>query len=665
MRYINTFLKSKLLLSKQRRFYKKNSISLKLITSLIFSLMLSACGGGDSNKDQTSQLSNSKNSNSNGETTNSAPVLTMPKEITKIDENTIQYFTLSASDANNDTITYSARTSNTALVAKIDGQTLALSAKEVNANTNVTLTVTASDGKASDSETMTIMVIDMLPIESNTAPSIQLEPSASIKVNETKEIQVTILDDKDTQFEPIITIAQPNIATLKKTRNGFEITGVAQGTTSINFSVTDSGNLTTNAILNITVTPPNDVPILTLIGETDGIVTLKDNHETEFAFEIKDDDNAIHDVSISDFREVKGSFDIIKQYKLTSSSIKLTVNALPQDVDEFLLGFTFKVSDGNDATEREVLFKIVSPKSDIPTFEYSRSDANFIYLNHNAETRVTYKVLDDDPSQFSFTKVTHWYGDQDSYTIELDQENSTMIITTTNSNIKDTLGISLYWQDEGNSGIENLEFYIMSPISEYELEAQEVFNNTLLYEASVKEYHYLGKFYVEVAENTGLITSQQAEDYKQSLETAETQSYVLLKQYQSIFFIYVFSGDFKDEGFRGSYKTVVTDIMEDLTGEGAYAITIINELANISHNRLPKVTFSSTVHEYDPNNHYFSKLKGNLDYGAYDKSGKWTFSPEFKFLDAVVAKTLEKQKKKLVDLTRLFQEKASESQRVN
>jgi hypothetical protein len=188
---------------------------------------------------------------------NSAPVLAATGN-KSVDENELLSFTISATDADSDTITYSA--SGLPSGATFAGQSFSWTPDYDQAD-SYEVTFTASDGQAQDSETITITVNN-----TNREPLLDSIGDKSVYENSTLNFSISATDaDSDTITYSATDL--PTGATLNSTTGAFTWSpGYTQaGTHQVTFTASDSKAQDSEAI-TITVNNINRDPVLDSVG---------------------------------------------------------------------------------------------------------------------------------------------------------------------------------------------------------------------------------------------------------------------------------------------------------------------------------------------------------------------------------------------------------------
>jgi hypothetical protein len=204
--------------------------------------------------------------------TNAAPVLSPIGSKSIIRGQTLQ-FTVSATDANNDPLTYSA--SGLPPGAAFNATTRTFSwtpaANQVGSYPNITFQV--SDGTLTDSEVISISVTNT---NSNTPAAPVLSPIGSKSIIRGQTLQFTI-SATDANNDPLTYSASglPSGAAFNATTRTFSWTPAANQVGSypnITFRVSD-GTLTDSEVISITVTNTNAAPVLAPIGSKSVLAT--------------------------------------------------------------------------------------------------------------------------------------------------------------------------------------------------------------------------------------------------------------------------------------------------------------------------------------------------------------------------------------------------------
>lgn len=191
---------------------------------------------------------------------NSPPVLSVIGNRT-LAEDTSLSVSLSATDSDGDTLTYSLGANSTTLGASISGTTLSINPTS-NFNGSGTLVVQVSDGTDTDSETITVTVSAV-----NDAPVLSAVGDQTVAEESTNSITLSGTDvDGDTLTYQLDSATASLGASL--TGNSLSISPVANftGAGSVTVSVSD-GSLTDNETFSVTVSNINDAPVIAAISD--------------------------------------------------------------------------------------------------------------------------------------------------------------------------------------------------------------------------------------------------------------------------------------------------------------------------------------------------------------------------------------------------------------
>lgn len=613
----------------------RNTILVALTT-----LTLAACGGGGGGS--------SNNGGNNGGTTNSAPVLTAPSNVT-MDENTSRTVTLSASDANGDSLTYTASSSG-AVSTNVSGKTLTLTSSEVDSDTSVQVSVTANDGKGgTDTETFTVTVKNVVV---NTPPSVVLSPTdIELDVDETEVVAATLSDQESdvNSLTSAVAVSNPSVISAALDSSGnVTVTALDTGVSVVTYTVTDEGGMSSTAEVSVTVVETeNEAPDFSIVGQSENSdsVTIYHDRETVLNIEIEDPDSDAHYLALERFEAITGDISFLEGYLVNNESktVSLDMKALATNQDVMVFEMELSLRDDSDNVTVKV-FEVIVEKSDnaSPIFTFSDKVGAFIVVEQNGTKEFTYTIQDDDVSKVNVTGMQYWYGDQSKFDVQLDTESQTITVTTNGVEVEDSYGFVLQYVDSSLTGNVNVELMVGAKFGADEQEMLDLKNKMIKARESIKEYVYVGAFYSQVLENLGYITEQQAEDFLELLDVDDSDSYAYgrFNLYLNNIDYYISIGEFKDQGFKSSYITVLTNLFEQAQTTGRLRYTVVNEMAALSNETLPTIGFESTVNEYDTENNYFSRFVGNTSYGEY-VDGEWVFDAEYAFLDAVNAQMIQ------------------------
>ncbi|BDX07294.1 FG-GAP-like repeat-containing protein [Planctobacterium marinum] len=593
-------------------------------------------------------------------TSNNPPVLDFIESFAMFEENS-SLRTLSANDADGDQLTFYVTEDSDVLDASINNDQLRVEAFNIDLDTYVDVTVTVSDGFATDQQTFSVTII---ALAENTPPTITMSPSSlNLEVGQSRNVLVTIEDDKDTQFNGELAVSDCNcnnpIIEAYKRDSGFEVFGKNEGEATVTYTVTDSDGLTATATLNVTVgtiDTENQSPDFTIDGEIeDNAVTIYHNRESVLNILIEDPDSEAHSFYMSRIEANIGTVDLIESFSADSNNKTLTfvTKALPQNMDRMTYEMELNVQDdsGNVTTK---IYELVVAKSDnaAPVFTFSDKVGAFVQVNQNDTTTISYQIQDDNIENVEVTGIQYWYGDETKFDVVLDVENQQFTVTTTDVEVGDAYGFVIQYVDESLTGNVNVELYVKSDFTEADQEMRELKNQMIYADQALKEYVYIGVFYAQVLENSGYITEQQVQDLTERLDVDDSEGnvYGTFQLYINNIEFYISSGEFHDEGFKSAYTTVINGLLEDSTSLGQLRYAIVNEMADMSEGLLPTITFETELTEYDPQNNYFSRFVGKTGYGEM-VDDVWMFDGQFEFMNAILKSMNENAEARIAEST--------------
>lgn len=557
---------------------------------------------------------------------------------------------LSASDTDGDSLTFTAASNGNALTASVTGTTLTLTSSEVTEDTNVEITVTVSDGQDEDTASFVTTIIN---VPQNTAPTIEVDTAfLQLAIGETQSVFAVINDAEDgTTLTSNIDISDAAVVSVTQTSSGFDVSAINEGNSVISYTVTDSGGLTATAQVSVEVqADENEPPSFTLNGEQEGnVYQIYHDRESVINVNIIDADSDSHYLSMTRFEATAGTVDVINQYEVNNDNktIRFDIAALPINLDTMQFEMELQVTDDSDNITTKI-YQLVVEKSanSTPLFTFSNTQDAFVLIDQDATTEITYTIDDDDVSKVDVTGVEYWYGDEAKFDIQLDSQNNLFTVTTDGVDIGDTFGFVLKYEDVSLAGTVNIELFVTAPFGEVEQQMRDLKNNMLKAREAVKEYVYVAEFYAQVLENKGYLTRQQAEDFVQAVNVDDTENgeYTTFNLYISLIETYISGGDFQDEGFTGSYITVLNNLFENAQMFSHQRYAIINDMIATYPNVLPQVTFEDEIVEYDTDNHYYSRFVGKDAYGEM-VDGVWVFSEQFSFMNALLLNMNENAQK--------------------
>ncbi|MDA1190212.1 MAG: Ig-like domain-containing protein [Candidatus Poribacteria bacterium] len=204
---------------------------------------------------------------------NDAPTITAISNVTVNEDTTPSDIALAgvgpggAADESGQTVTITATSSNTSIIANptISGTTLSFSAPVANANGAVTITVTLNDGQASNNTTTTTFTLTLTPVN-----DLPVANAQTVSTNEDTALSITLTgSDIEGSVLTYTVVTQPTLGALSGTAPNLTYTPTANlnGADSFTFKVNDGmADSAANATVSITVVAVNDPPTLNAIG---------------------------------------------------------------------------------------------------------------------------------------------------------------------------------------------------------------------------------------------------------------------------------------------------------------------------------------------------------------------------------------------------------------
>lgn len=191
---------------------------------------------------------------------NDAPVISAIAAQTMSEGSTLS-LTLSATDADGDSLTYSLVSAASDFGASISGSTLSFT-PTANYNGSGTVVVQVSDGSLTDSTSFTLTISGV-----NDAPVISAISDQTIAEDNTLSLTLAATDaDGDTLTFSLVSAPAGSGASVSGTTLSFTPTANYHGTGTVTVQVSD-GIATDSTSFTLTITSVNDAPVLTAIGD--------------------------------------------------------------------------------------------------------------------------------------------------------------------------------------------------------------------------------------------------------------------------------------------------------------------------------------------------------------------------------------------------------------
>lgn len=477
-------------------------------------------------------------------------------------------------------------------------------------------------------------------VTGNKMPSLELSQFNIQMVEGTQNtVNVTIYDEDKTALPSGLSVLSESSQIASATLSGSTVTinGLTVGKTRIAVKLEDTPHVLTTYI-NVEVT---EAGLPTLVLNRNRKIEMTEDETAEFDIEIvgAKSEEYIPTVTI---KELVGELSDIS-YKVEGRKLVITTKMLPVLGNSFNTLYSVSVTATNGkktitgASQDLFVFKKMNA---VPIFEFSNVFGPHILVNQTGETRITVTINDDAPENVKLLKTEAWYNKAASgtYTVEvLDTANAhekTLLIKTNGFNRNENFGFLLSYSDGQLGGKLGVQFRTYN-FSEADKEVVAYANMTASKVEALKEYVEIAKFYAEVLENDGVLTSLEADNYVDLVTTEDVDNFRFetVEYYISMAYEMALNDEFnKDIKLVETIKLSLDTLFNEVQNKsGAKNIDLINEMAGKSNDMLPVLTYETTVNVYD--NVYYSKFVGNTKYGQYTNS-VWQFKPEYSFLNA-------------------------------
>lgn len=481
-------------------------------------------------------------------------------------------------------------------------------------------------------------------VTGNKMPSMELSQFNFKMVEGTKNtVNVTIFDEDNTANPEGLSVSSSNssvaTATLNKTIGSVsvDINGISVGNSRIEVKLTDTPHTITTYI-DVEVT---EAGLPTLVLNRNQVLEMSEDERVEFDIEIIGSKSEEYVPTVTLVEQVGELTDL--EYSVEGRKLIVKTKMLPPLGNYFNNLYTVKVSATNGTktiTTNDTNLLVFKKMNAVPIFEFSNVFGTSILVNQTGETRITMTINDDNASNITFTQPEAWFNKAVSgtYTIRIedtvDPEKKTLIINTTGFAKDEKFGSLLGYSDGQLGGKMGLQFrtYNFTNLDQEVIDYAKVITSKV---EALKEYVEIAKFYSEVLENEGVLTSLEADNYVDLITTEDVDYSRLetIEYYISMAFEMALIDDFnKDPNLVNTMKFSLDSLFSEVEQQvGKLNIDLINEMASMSKGKLPLLTYENIVNQYE--GVYYSKFVGNSTYGSSD-TGSWVFKPEYSFLNA-------------------------------
>ena len=306
-----------------------------------------------------------------------SPILSSINDVI-INEGNKKFFTVSATDDNNDSITYSL--SNSPDWVTISGVTITISAPSELSGTSYSVTVRATDNDGSDTESFRININEI-----NQAPILSSIGNKSITETSTLSFSISATDsDRPSQSLRYSMSGSPTGSTINSSTGLFTWTPTESqsGTYSVTFKVTDNGSpaKSDSETISIIVIDKQVPPVLSSISD----VTINEGDTKSFTVSATDDNNDTITYSLSnspDWVTISGdAITISAPSELSDTSYSGTVTATDNDGSDTDT-FTINITEVNQIPSLGLIDDINSEANQIISFTITASDSDIACPN--------------------------------------------------------------------------------------------------------------------------------------------------------------------------------------------------------------------------------------------------------------------------------------------
>ncbi|WP_286718371.1 tandem-95 repeat protein, partial [Thalassolituus sp. UBA2009] len=305
-----------------------------------------------------------------------------------LNEDSTLNVTVSSTDADGDSLTYSITSATTELGASISGTTLTI-APQADYNGAGSITVQVSDGALSDSTSFNVTVDPV-----NDAPVIDTIAAQTLNEDATLDITLSATDIDSGSLTYSITSATSELGA---SISGATLTIAPQadynGAGSITVQVSD-GTLTDSSSVNVTVDPVNDAPVFT---STDNV-------------NIANDDILTITLTATDIDTAAGSltFDLVSfdSSKIDGSLNGSTLTLTPAADTSGVTMVEVAVSDGDITTSQSISVNVLSASNQAPVLNPPAA----LTLLQETSADITLSATDADNNSLTYSILSSSAG---------------------------------------------------------------------------------------------------------------------------------------------------------------------------------------------------------------------------------------------------------------
>lgn len=517
-------------------------------------------------------------------------------------------------------------------------------------------------GISAGQATFTYTVVDTNNNTSNVLVTVDVMPAAAPKVNLTSASEIDVNSELLLEYDVVyadgarhaasgVTVSNESILSASISQGHITLIGKALGKASYTVSITDSNGSVGSVTHDISVVESNNVaPDITLAGldENESLV-IYGKTENKIPIIITDPDDDSHSWYLNklegiDFPDARIDYIYSYHTDFKNKLLTITTNLVPARTN-IAFELELAVKDKKTTTFKRFTLILTQTPNGAPLFSLSDQVVNFGPVPEGDTREFTYSIVDDNPENVEVTGIKSWYGDETLFDYKLDTTSQTITVTNKGVPLSETFGVLITYKDGDSVGDAGFNFKSSAVLGEYEQSildyVQEMENKV----AATKEYYYVADFYSEVIENKNLISPQKAEDLQRAVQTVDSVEYGIIGNLLSVMEANAISGTLTNVDEMESYKSAINARFIDLEAElTSQTYVYVNELAELSTSILPVLDFENKVYEYDATLQKYSRFAGNPSYGEF-VDGEWVFNDEYKFLNAIIAKSFSEAKK--------------------
>ncbi|WP_412500789.1 Ig-like domain-containing protein [Shewanella chilikensis] len=611
--------------------------------SILLALALTACGGGG---DESS-------GNNGGSTTppsapNTAPVISGLSDTYQMMERTELSIPFTVTDAEADTITLSATSSNAAVTVSHTDNTLKLVATDISQTMSVTITLKANDGKTSSSKSFTLKVTNnQAPVISGLPDSYQMEENAQLTV------PFTVTDAEGDTISVSATSSAPEVTVSHNGNSLLLVAGeIAQDVTSTITLTANDGQNSTHASFTLSITDkpvPTKAPVISWAADYGTAPLFAVNEKTleDFVFTLSDEDSDITNITIASAVTVlNAASDDEKQrvadnFSLVVDKVTGVARATIPNVDgraSVAIVLTATDEKGNEAATSEMRLHFNQRDSigylDDHTGKYPSvgvsSTVSLFFISSNETNQTTLASVEyanpdyvlSDPlningiskSQFTITPTEAVAGE--------------LVVLKARFFIGEANGVSSYSEQEIK-----IKTLLAGSLEESWSQQIAQMNQKLKY---AFEYQKIANYINHELFFSGNISSNDYITNARKIKLADYENIYKSAQYTNARYENAINQFMQqEEGMPSEIDNFIASqiaIFDAGVNAPSQSVTLVNQLINVLHPNEYRFDEQPLIKLDDGQ---YSRFIGNTLYGEY-KDGRWQFTGKYQFLNSVL-----------------------------